>query len=149
MWTFKQDTQDIYGKYMWSTSVPLRSLKCIMAQTFLLNFSCTWFYFFLSIYLILLTHILTKLFPEWNWTGSFTILSVVQIIYILLFNLFSLQFIFSKKSKIYVSSLFFSICTALAIGPAMFIIMLGSPEKVTLMILYNFHSCSVLISVST
>ena len=34
------------GNCMWSASFHLKSFKCIMAQTFLLSFPCTWFLLF-------------------------------------------------------------------------------------------------------
>lgn len=96
------------------------------------------FTFFLSIYLILLTHILTKLFPEWNWTDlspsyqlfKLFIFSSVQFIFF--FNLFS-----PKSKNICFISIFLYLYCIGSLVPSMFIIMLGSPEKVTLMILYT------------
>lgn len=127
------------GKYMWSTSVPLRSLKCIMAQTFPLKFSLYLiFTFFINILNFTYSYSRSSC-PRMKLNRSFTILSVVQIIYILFCSIyFLLQFIFSKKSKniCFISIFLYLYCIG-SLVPSMFIIMLGSPEKVTLMILYT------------
>ena len=118
------------GKYMWSTSVPLRSLKCIMAQTFLLSFPCTWFLLFF-INILNFTYILTKLFPEWNWTWDLStsyqlfklfIFSSVQFIFF--FNLFS-----PKSKNICFISIFLYLYCIGSLVPSMFIIMLGVLKK--------------------
>lgn len=126
------------GKYMWSTEVPLRSLKCIMAQTFLLNFPVLDFYIFLSRYLILLTHILTKLSLEWNWTGDLS--TSYQLFKLFIFSsvqfIFFLQFIFSKVQNICFISIFLSVCTALAHWSQARLSSCLESWKATLMILY-------------
>lgn len=128
------------GEYMWSTSVPLRSLKCIMAQTFLLNFPCTWFLLFFINILNFTYSYSHQAVPRMKLNRrSFTILSVVQIIYILFFCsiYFLLQFIFSKVQK-YMFHLYFSLSVLhWLIGPKHVYHHAWSPEKVTLMILYT------------
>ena len=135
------------GKYMWSTSVPLRSLKCIMAQTFLLSFPCTWFLlFFLSIYLILLIFSPSCSQNETEHEIFQHLISCSNYLYSLLFNLFSSSIYFLQSPKIYVSSLFFSICTALAHWSQACLSSCLESWKSHFNDSLYFHSCSVLIS---
>lgn len=135
------------GKYMWSTSVPLRSLKCIMAQTFLLNFPCTWFLLFFINILNFTYSYSHQAVPRMKLNRSFTILSVVQIIYILFCSIyFLLQFIFSKVQK-YMFHLYFSLSVLhWLIGPKHVYHHAWESWKSHFNDSLYFHSCSVLIS---
>ena len=115
------------GNCMWSASFSLKSFKCIMAQTFLLRFPCTWFLLFNQytwFYLLIFSPCCSQNETEQK---IFTILSVVQIICIL----FCSSIYFLQSPKIYVSSLFFSICTALAHWSQAHLAHTLGPEKVT------------------